>query len=48
MKLGNKTKAVTCHDFASFQQKAAEVFGLTVGIFEIVIMDEDDELACES
>jgi hypothetical protein len=39
---------VACHDFESFQQKSAEVFGINIGSFEILIMDEDDELACES
>jgi len=46
--LAQKTKVVTCADFESFQRKSAEVFGLNKGSFEILIMDEDVELACES
>ena len=46
--LAKKTKVVTCTDFKSLQQKSAEVFGLVKGSFEILIMDDDDELACDT
>ena len=43
VKMGTKTKAVSCTDFANFQYCLAEAFAVNIRDYEVIILDEEDE-----